>query len=322
MKKATQESAVAVTNVFWDINMCPVPEGYDPRLVRPSLERLLEKNGYHGPLTVTAFGKLADVPIDMLRGVFSSGINLLLVFNGTSDIWDIIDTDENPSPANFMVISDPKVCPDITGILLLTKYNPLQLFPYDSIETLLAEGAIVAETAVPVLWDCLVCCRDPPGRSFRTFEEHLSSEEHHELLLLESQYCPSEPPVPPVHNLTRPVKVPLLESKSGSCMIEDWDSLKSKGNTIVFWDINSCPVPPDYDASMVGPCIKLFLKKAGYSGPLSIIAVGVLTVVPYIFLSKVFSSGITLHNVPYGPSDILDFVYYISCQNGPPLNIM
>ncbi|EOA36108.1 hypothetical protein CARUB_v10011406mg [Capsella rubella] len=235
----------------------------------------VEKNGYRGPFTVTAFGKLADVPIDMLRGVFSSGIDLILVPFGTSDIIEIIDiTESNPPPVNFMVISDPKACPDLTLFLKSMSYNPLQPFPYHlSMETLLEEDAcgVPAETTDSVSWECLVCCApDPPGRSFDTFEAHLSSEEHHEEVLLMQTRGPTVQPVLDLH-LSRLVEAPLL-TQCGDNMV-DWEAplLTQCGDNMVpnvFWDINSCPVPPDCDASMVGPCIKRFLKKEGCSGPL------------------------------------------------------
>ncbi|CAL9241333.1 unnamed protein product, partial [Arabidopsis halleri] len=40
--------------------------------------------------------------------------------------------------------------------------------------------------------------------------------------------------------------------------------------TFVFWDIKRFPVPPGFDARRVRPCIKQFLEKHGYSGPLTI----------------------------------------------------
>jgi len=64
--------------VFWDIINSPVPDGCDPRVVRPSIKRLLENEGYCGPLTVTAVGKLANVPTDTLRALYSSGIHLII----------------------------------------------------------------------------------------------------------------------------------------------------------------------------------------------------------------------------------------------------
>ncbi|BAB08896.1 unnamed protein product [Arabidopsis thaliana] len=46
------------TMVWWDINSCPVPDGYDARMVAHSIESELKKAGYPGPLTITAIGYL------------------------------------------------------------------------------------------------------------------------------------------------------------------------------------------------------------------------------------------------------------------------
>jgi len=51
---------------------------------------------------------------------------------------------------------------------------------------------------------------------------------------------------------------------------------QAKAVTSVFWDIKTCPVPSEYDARLVGPCIKRHLKNLGYSGPLTISAIGLL----------------------------------------------
>lgn len=66
----------AVTSVFWDIKMCPIPPGCDPRRVGPCIKQFLENKGYSGPLTITVIGALTDVPHDILRGFCSSGIAL------------------------------------------------------------------------------------------------------------------------------------------------------------------------------------------------------------------------------------------------------
>lgn len=79
MDQATEEEARAATTVFWDIMKCPVPDGLNPGLVLPCIRRFLDRNGYRGPLTVTAFGKLSDVPTEILRQVYSSGISLSIV---------------------------------------------------------------------------------------------------------------------------------------------------------------------------------------------------------------------------------------------------
>ncbi|EFH65651.1 predicted protein, partial [Arabidopsis lyrata subsp. lyrata] len=44
--------------------------------------------------------------------------------------------------------------------------------------------------------------------------------------------------------------------------------------------LEQCPVPPGYDARQVGPCIKRCVENLGYSGPLTIFAVGLLTNIP------------------------------------------
>ncbi|KAL0689391.1 hypothetical protein Bca4012_089069 [Brassica carinata] len=39
---------------------------------------------------------------------------------------------------------------------------------------------------------------------------------------------------------------------------------RKEAETLVFWDINNCPVPKDCDAGLVGSCIESALKKAGH----------------------------------------------------------
>ncbi|CAF2074358.1 unnamed protein product, partial [Brassica oleracea] len=39
---------------------------------------------------------------------------------------------------------------------------------------------------------------------------------------------------------------------------------KKEAETWVFWDLNSCPVPKDCDARLVGSSIESALKKAGH----------------------------------------------------------
>lgn len=66
--------------------------------------------------------------------------------------------------------------------------------------------------------------------------------------------------------------------------------------TAVFWDIKWCPVPPDCDPRWVGPCIRQHLEDFGYSGPLTIYAIGTLTDIPEDILRAVSSTGIVLNH--------------------------
>ncbi|XP_010457282.1 PREDICTED: uncharacterized protein LOC104738776 [Camelina sativa] len=95
--------------------------------------------------------------------------------------------------------------------------------------------------------------------------------------------------------------------------------------TSVFWDIRTCPVPPGCDHRRVGPCIKRFLGNKGYSGPLTITAIGSLTDFPRDFLEEVYSSGVSLHKA-FGERAFVDtldgLIIDFTFKNEPPANIM
>lgn len=64
------------TSVLWDINSCPVPHGYYPRLVGLRIVSALENSGYSGPFTITAVGNLEHSPDKLLQELSSTGIAL------------------------------------------------------------------------------------------------------------------------------------------------------------------------------------------------------------------------------------------------------
>ncbi|CAE5963052.1 unnamed protein product [Arabidopsis arenosa] len=338
MKKPTNKQAKALTLVFWDIINSPVPDGCDPRVVRPSIKRLLEKEGYCGPLTVTAVGKLADVPPDTLRALYSSGIHLIISpFGGFYDIDGLIKMD---TPSNIMVISNETASPGLFKFLKSTGYNPLKPFPYGSLDTLIMQDSLVLEdeTEDSALWHCFVCCLDPPAHGFENFITHLSTGDHKVMLSVPRNTVPR----PPVDLSRLHVTAYLMESDMMSrdqpwtderpplptdlstrlAKLKDLEAVKYEGESFVYWDIKLCPLPPYCDASLVGPRIKLFLKNEGFSGPLTIIAIGVLTDVPIDILQKVYSSGIALRIVPNCPSAIRSLIGNWVFRNGPRRNIM
>ncbi|KAG7558093.1 hypothetical protein ISN44_As11g040010 [Arabidopsis suecica] len=183
-EKATPEEAEAVTSVFWDINMFPVPPGFDARLVRPCIIRLLESHGYSAPPTICAIGKLTDVDDDILQALSSTGITLYYAPHGSADIMPLMSQwiSTNPPPANILGICDPRGFP-----LPLNGYNLFRPFSYsspkqDSIlwgSSLLADsGALEVDTCSETgEWYCLLCDNDG-GKSFKSFTKHLSSRSH------------------------------------------------------------------------------------------------------------------------------------------------
>ncbi|XP_048620275.1 uncharacterized protein LOC111208118 [Brassica napus] len=58
---ATPEHATAKILVLWNVNDCPIPEGYDAR-VRPSIERAFKELGYSGPVSITAYANQKTNP--------------------------------------------------------------------------------------------------------------------------------------------------------------------------------------------------------------------------------------------------------------------
>ena len=72
---ATPEHATAKIHVLWDMNDCPIPEGYDARRVRPSIERAFKEIGYSGPVSITAFADQKETPDHHLLALSSTGVD-------------------------------------------------------------------------------------------------------------------------------------------------------------------------------------------------------------------------------------------------------
>ncbi|CAL9213817.1 unnamed protein product, partial [Arabidopsis halleri] len=91
----------------------------------------------------------------------------------------------------------------------------------------------------------------------------------------------------------------------------------------VFWDIKWCPVPDDYDSRRVGPCIKRILRKLGYTGPITITAVGLLSEVPRDILEAIYSTGISLKQTFKSPTNMFGlFLDSFLRKSSPPSNMM
>ena len=72
---ATPEHATAKIHVLWDMNDCPIPEGYDARRVRPSIERAVKEIGYTGPVSITAFADQKETPDHHLLALSSTRVD-------------------------------------------------------------------------------------------------------------------------------------------------------------------------------------------------------------------------------------------------------
>ncbi|XP_019091001.1 PREDICTED: uncharacterized protein LOC109128650 [Camelina sativa] len=209
MVMATEKQSGAVTSVFWDIKKCPVPRDFDALLVAPCIKRFLKKLGYFGPLTISAIGLLTDIADDVLRAVSSTGIVLHATPYGSNCVQTLIFSwmDDNPPPANIMLIPDPTVSNsyDLSFLKYHCGYNVINPYRYGPYSTkslwkkFLLAGALEVEvedkcieTDESASWFCHGClidfsCNTPivctTGQGVETFTTHLSSQEHAQLVI-------------------------------------------------------------------------------------------------------------------------------------------
>ncbi|CAA7027828.1 unnamed protein product [Microthlaspi erraticum] len=201
---ATPEYATAQIAVWWDIEGCQIPEGYDARWVRPSIEGELRKLGYFGPVSITAYGDHKQTSDDHLRGLSSTGVALshtipeVIYKRMNSDMrdWRL----DNPPPATIMLISDHVEFLFAKGLVHVQQGDKYNLFlaysfrPYKmsilvtSAEWLWESLLAVSETRRHVLrkcsersestgmFYCNVCFCD--CQSSGDYRMHLSSDEH------------------------------------------------------------------------------------------------------------------------------------------------
>ncbi|CDY11009.1 BnaA03g46680D [Brassica napus] len=107
---ASPEHATSKIHVLWDMNDCPIPEGYDARQVRPSIEMAFEEIGYSGPVSITAYADQTQTPVHHLLALSSTGVDFAHTLPWVHysrmitdfEIW----TRVNPAPASVMIISD------------------------------------------------------------------------------------------------------------------------------------------------------------------------------------------------------------------------
>ncbi|XP_013643693.1 uncharacterized protein LOC106348489 [Brassica napus] len=212
---AAPEYATAKILVWWNMFDCPIPEGYDARRVRPSLEEAFKKLGYSGPVSITAYGDLNHTPEHLLRGLSSTGVSLahtILDVTYKRMYSDLLDGQKsNPTPTNIMVISDTDThqafSTPLVRLVQKQKHNlflayssrPCKMFVLlPSAEWLWHSLLEVSEKRKHVLQKCTsesesdrggessamlyckVCCggQGPDYKSLDYLRTHLSSEEH------------------------------------------------------------------------------------------------------------------------------------------------
>ncbi|KAL6657521.1 hypothetical protein ACP70R_005301 [Stipagrostis hirtigluma subsp. patula] len=130
------EYATAKTSVWWDIENCHVPRGFDPHLIAQNMSSALAAAGYTGPITISAYGDTNCVPHHVQHALSSTGIALNHVPAGIKDASDkkilvdmLIWAIDNPPPANYLLISGDRDFSNAVHKLKMRRYNILLAQP-------------------------------------------------------------------------------------------------------------------------------------------------------------------------------------------------
>ncbi|KAF3489526.1 hypothetical protein F2Q69_00057014 [Brassica cretica] len=246
------DAKTAKIEVWWDMKDCPIPEGYDARRVRPSIERAFKKLGYTGCVSITAYGDQNQTPCDVLRGLSSTGVAVVqTISESTRSVMyrDMVEwRGQNPPPATMMIIFDQVEGDFSWDLARLQQRNRYHLFLAYSIksrddlllvyyanwrwEQLLEEGGAPPPVAnglsSAAMFYCKSCNFD--CQSLKKFRKHLSSYKHG----LEEAIKPPD---------TQLLYVTKTWARNYPATPEH-----ATAKILVLWNVNDCPIPEGYDA--------------------------------------------------------------------------
>ncbi|CAN6901952.1 unnamed protein product [Brassica oleracea var. botrytis] len=277
---------------WWDMKDCPIPEGYDARRVRPSIERACKERGFSGSVSITAYADQTKTPDHHLQALSSTGVAVAhTISECTCKLMyeDIVEwRGHNPPPATIMIVSDHVEGDFSWDLARLQQRTRYKLFIAYSVESykdffllrnaiwlwnkLLEEGGgapLVAGGLSSAMFYCKSCEFD--CQSLEKFRKHLSSYKHGWEEFTSARWY------------TR------LE-----CVTKTW-----RRNYRATPDMVKCPIPEGYDARLVRPSIEASFKKIGYSGPVSITAYADYKETPHHHLVSLSSTGVDLAHTLY-----------------------
>ncbi|CAF2132815.1 unnamed protein product [Brassica napus] len=124
------------TGVWWDLNTCPVPDGFDPRRVRGCIESAVHKQmGHRSKVIIYAMGNLEYISSALLEEIASSGIVLIHAPCGGNDFKNLLRewSQLNPSsPATTVML----ISRNYTMMMTVNEDEPLCICDicYDTFE--------------------------------------------------------------------------------------------------------------------------------------------------------------------------------------------
>ncbi|KAJ4866364.1 putative endonuclease or glycosyl hydrolase with C2H2-type zinc finger domain [Raphanus sativus] len=132
----TVEYSKVKTSVWWDIENCEVPKGWDAHAVAQNVGSSLLKMNYSGPVSILAYGDTNLIPHHVQQALSSTGVALNHVPAGVKDASDkkiLVDmllwAVDNPAPANIMLISGDRDFSNALHQLSMRRYTILLAHP-------------------------------------------------------------------------------------------------------------------------------------------------------------------------------------------------
>lgn len=76
MSTAEADYVKAKTSVWWDIENCEVPRGWDAHVIALNVSSSLLKMNYCGPVSISAYGDTNLIPLHHQQALSSTGVAL------------------------------------------------------------------------------------------------------------------------------------------------------------------------------------------------------------------------------------------------------
>ncbi|CAJ1943687.1 unnamed protein product [Sphenostylis stenocarpa] len=146
---AEEESRNVRVWAWWDFKNCPVPSDFDASKVTPTIMEAVRANGIKGPLNITAFGDVQQLPRAHQEALVYTGVRFIHVSNRERNSADILVdlmywVSQNPPPAHIFMISGDIDFAGTLHRLRMSNYNILLATPKKTPDVLLHSAATIA----------------------------------------------------------------------------------------------------------------------------------------------------------------------------------
>ncbi|ESQ40920.1 hypothetical protein EUTSA_v10012635mg [Eutrema salsugineum] len=162
-----EDSRSVRVSVWWDLDKCNLPVGAKVFKVAQYITAAIRNSGIKGPITITAFGDVFQLPRSNQDALSATGISLSHVPQGGKNSADrslITDlmcwVSQNPPPAHLFLISSDEEFASVLHRLRMSNYNIL-LASKSS-----APGVLCSASSIMWDWDALIKGDNVTGKYF------------------------------------------------------------------------------------------------------------------------------------------------------------